>query len=114
MHLLAEAGALAPVERHSDGGGEDMAAELVGDGARHVARLATVAHGVQCGEAAHTLDHVVEGRAVSMPPILTEAGGAGMDEPQVARRQRGIGEAEPLGGADPHIVHEHVGAVDKS
>ena len=113
VDFLALPGALAMEQRHADHRRQHLPGQLVHDHTRDIARRA-VGPGVQRGHAAHALDQIVERGMFLLAAALAEAGGARIDQTRVARRQGGIAEAEPFRGAETHVVHEHIGAIDQA
>ena len=112
MHFLALSGAFAVKQRHADHRRQHLAGQLVHHDARHVTRRA-IRSGIQRGKSAHSLDHVVKRGMVLLAASFAESRRAGIDEALVALRELGVAETQPFRGAEPHVVHEHIGAIDQ-
>ncbi len=65
------------------------------------------------GDAALRLDEQVVGLAIAIGAGRTVAGDPARDETRPARMQRVPAQAEPVHGARPEVVHEHVGAIEE-
>lgn len=87
MHLLTFSGALAMEQRHANGRGENIAADLVTHRHRHVTRR-PAGTAIERSKAALTLDDIVERRTVAKHAILAKSGGRGIDDARIACRER--------------------------
>ena len=105
--------ALAAGERHRDRRREHVAAEFVDDHLREEVRLAVLAPG-QIRHPAFALDHVVEGRPVTVGPVAAIPRAEPVDDARIARRDRRVVDSQPLCGFRAHAVKEHVGAVHQT
>ena len=99
VDVLALARAFAVEERRDDGVGGIHAGEEVGHGDADLLRTAAgkvVALAGHAHEAAQALDHEVVAGPVAVRAVLAEPGDRAVDEPLVARAQRGVVEAVAL------------------
>src|SRR5262249_20280845 len=92
----------------ADRGGEHVAAHLVADDHRHIARR-SISPTVDRGQSALALNDVVEGGAVALRPVFAIAARPGIDDARIDGGDRSVIDAEPFGVTGPHIVHEDIG-----
>ncbi len=106
----------AAVEGDHRGEGGGQRGDLVGEGHRREEGLAVLARfAIEAGEPAHGFGEGGEAGASGVGARLAEAGDPGHDEVRAAGEQdRGRVEAQPLQGAGPEVLDEHVGGVDEA
>ena len=108
FHLLPLPAGRARHQGRRDRAGQIDAAELVGEQHGHESRFSVHAR-MQARHPAHSLDHVVVGRALRVAAVLVKAQRHGIDQPRMARGQAVVVDAQPPRGRGAHVVHEDIG-----
>src|SRR5215831_16513968 len=110
---LADAGALALVERGQDPDGAVQAGACVADRGPRLERRPVQTAGEAQGAAGRLADGIEAGEPAE-GPVRSVALDLRVDDPRVDLTQRVVAETQPLDGAGSQVLDEHVGFGDQS
>src|SRR5215471_11021840 len=109
LHPLAAPRALAREERRDDALGGERCGVVVGGRGPEIDRRA--AEALERHQTAERLEDRIEARTIGVRSGRAEGRNRRIDEARVDGAQTLIADAEPLGDARAHVLHDDVGAL---
>src|SRR2546421_4478965 len=109
LHLLADAAALADEEGREHRLRGERRRVVIDE--RDADILRRTAEALERHDASHALQHRVEPRAVDERPGGAEGRSRAVDEAWVEGAQPRFADAQPVGHARAHVLHDHVGVT---
>ena len=107
VDMVAPAGPLAPQQRHQHARKRHVGGQHVGGRDRRHGGPVVPAE-IDAQDARHRLDRKVVGGPVAIGAVLAVGRDRDVDDPRIARPDRGVADAQPIDHARPEGFDEHV------